>query len=220
MPIKHNLPLTACFQGLFVMVFLALGWEPVDRKTWLIENSLVAVGAVAAWLLRRRFYWSSKSWALVVIFLCLHEVGTHFTYPEVPYNAAFINWTGIDIDAWAGWERNQYDRLVHLAYGLLTALPLREIIVAKCRLQGAWASLIAWSLVLSTSMLYELMEWIGGQYLGGGNSSFVGAQGDFWDAQKDMAVAAAGSLLVLMCRGHALRDRLSGKNDVDVRQPH
>lgn len=220
MPIKYNSSLTTWVQIGFVMVFLTLGWEPVDRKTWLIENALVLIGAIAAWSLRDRFYWSPRSWALVVAFLCLHEIGTHYTYPEVPYNALLMNWAGMDLDAWAGWERNQYDRLVHLAYGLLTALPLREIIVAKCRLQGAWASLIAWSLVLSTAMLYELMEWIGGQYLGGGNSSFVGAQGDFWDAQKDMAVAAAGSLVVLMCRGHAIRDRLSGKKPAAARQAH
>ena len=220
MPIKRVFSLTAWLQLGFVMVFLVSGWDPVDRKTWLIENVLVILGAAAAWLCKSRFYWSTRSWALVLAFLCLHQIGTHFTYPEVPYSALVMDWTGMDIDARAGWERNQYDRLVHLAYGLLTALPFREIIVAKCRLQGAWASLIAWSLVLSTSMLYELMEWIGGQYLGGGNSSFVGAQGDFWDAQKDMAVAAAGSLLVLICRGHAIRDRLAGKKPVAARQAH
>ena len=56
-------------------------------------------------------------------------------------------------------------------------------------------------------MLYELMEWIGGASFGQGGSAFVGAQDDFWDAQKDMAAAAAGSLLVVVCRGHAIREK-------------
>jgi putative membrane protein len=214
---RHESRITGLLQLAFVGVFLLAGWDPVDRGTWLMENALVAVGAAAVWLTRHRFYWSARSWVQVVLFLCLHEIGTHFTYPKVPYDAVIDGLTGVSIDQSLGWQRNQYDRFVHLAFGLLFALPIREIIAAKCRLEGAWASLIAWSFVLSTSMLYELMEWIGGQYLGGGNSSFVGAQGDFWDAQKDMAVAAAGGLLVLMCRGHGIRDRLVEKGDFPVR---
>ena len=206
---NHESTHTACWQLTFLLVFVVCGWQPVERTTWLMENSLVAVGAIAAWLCRQRFYWSSRSWALIVVFLCLHQVGTHYTYPNVPYNAAIAHLTGIDINQTFNWNRNQYDRFVHLCYGLLTALPIREIITAQCRLKGAWASMIAWSFVLSTSMLYELMEWVGGVYFGGGNSSFVGAQGDFWDAQKDMAAAAGAGLLVLVARGHWIRDRLT-----------
>jgi putative membrane protein len=202
--ISNKSSVTTWLQLAFLGVFLLLGWEPADRKTWLMENALVAIGAAAVWLAKHRFYWTNRSWALVVAFLCLHQIGTHFTYPDVPYNMAIARLTGVNIDQLLGWDRNHYDRLVHLGYGLLFALPIREIIVDRCRLQGAWASLIAWSFVLSTSMLYELMEWIGGQ----GNSSFLGAQGDPWDAQKDMALAAGGALLILVCRGHTIRNAL------------
>ncbi|WP_308813307.1 DUF2238 domain-containing protein [Pseudomonas capeferrum] len=195
--------ISAWLQGAFLVVFVLLGWAPVDRHAWMIENSLVAIGALAVWCTRHLFYWSPRSWLLIVLFLCVHEVGTHYTYPEVPYEPAIAALTGTDLRGVFGWDRNHYDRFVHLCYGLLTALPFREIVLAKCRLTGAWASLIAWSFVLSTSMLYELMEWIGGQYMGGENSTVVGAQGDAWDAQKDMALAAAGALLVLVCRGHS-----------------
>ena len=118
------------------------------------------------------------------------------------------DWAGLNIEQLFGWQRNHYDRFVHLGYGVLVVLPIREIITRECQLKGAWASLIAWSFVLSTSMLYELMEWIGAQYVGGAHSVFVGAQGDIWDAQKDMAAAAGGALLVLVCRGHSLWARL------------
>lgn len=211
---RNESSITTWMQCAFLGVFLVLGWEPVERKTWLMENALVLVGAAAVWLTRHRFYWTTGAWAQVLVFLCLHQIGTHFTYPRVPYDAAIAGLTGVSVDQALGWERNQYDRFVHLCYGLLGALPFREIIIDRCQLKGAWASLVAWSFVLSTSMLYELMEWLGGDYFGGGNSSFVGAQGDFWDAQKDMAVAAGGSLLVLMCRGHAIwngASRLSQK---------
>lgn len=204
MLISNKVSVTTWLQLAFLGIFLALGWEPADRKTWLMENALVAVGAVAVWFTRHRFYWTTRSWALVVVFLCLHQIGTHYTYPDVPYDPAIVKLTGLSTDQLFGWDRNHYDRLVHLGYGVLFALPIREIIEARCRLQGAWASLIAWSFVLSTSMLYELMEWIGGQ----GNSSFLGAQGDPWDAQKDMALAAGGALLILVFRGHSIRNAL------------
>ncbi len=202
---KHEINVIRGLQAVFLTVVAVLGWAPLDRTTWLMENSVVVLCAAALWASRHRFYWTARSWALVLAFVVLHEVGTHYTYPQVPYDATVLKMTGVSIDQLFGWQRNQYDRFVHLAYGVLGALPLREIVTVKCRLQGAWASLMAWSLVLSTSMLYELMEWVGGAYLGPGGSAFVGAQDDFWDAQKDMAAAAAGSLAVLVCRGHAIR---------------
>lgn len=208
MPSNQRSSITTWLQCVFLGVFLWLGWDPVDRKTWMIENSLVVVGALAVWFTRHRFYWTPRSWAQIVLFLCLHQVGTHYTYPGVPYVAAIENLTGLNIEQLFGWQRNHYDRFVHLGYGVLVVLPIREIITRECQLKGAWASLIAWSFVLSTSMLYELMEWIGAQYVGGAHSVFVGAQGDIWDAQKDMAAAAGGALLVLVCRGHSLWARL------------
>lgn len=189
----------------FAAVFVWLGWAPLDRSTWLMENALVGIGALAVWGARQRFYWSTRSWALVLAFLCAHEVGTHFTYPQVPFASWLEPLTGIDLPTVLRWQRNPYDRVVHLCYGLCFSLPLREIVTANLRTQGAWASLITWSFVLSTSMLYELMEWVGGSLMGAGGAAFVGAQNDFWDAQKDMAWAAGGSLLVLVCRGHGIK---------------
>lgn len=195
-------------QGGFLGVFILCAWAPFDRQTWLMENGLILIGAVAVWRARQRFYWSPRSWAQVLLFCCLHEVGTHFTYPRVPYDAGLAQLTGIRLNDLLQWERNQYDRFVHLAFGVLMALPCREILVRQCALQGAWASLLAWSLVLATSLLYELMEWVGGDLFGAG-SSFIGAQGDVWDAQKDMALATVGALVVLMLRGHRVRDALT-----------
>ncbi|HKS14336.1 MAG TPA: DUF2238 domain-containing protein [Pseudomonas sp.] len=202
---QRNTSLITAMQAVLVAVIILLGWAPLDRQAWLIENALVALAAIAVWFTRHRFYWSARAWAMLVVFLCLHEVGTHYTYPKVPYNAAIERLACLDVSQLVGSDRNHYDRLVHLAYGVLTALPFREIITRQCQLTGAWASLMAWSLVLSTSMLYELMEWVGGQYLGEGGSAVIGAQGDAWDAQKDMALAAAGALAMLACRGRVAR---------------
>ena len=51
---------------------------------------------------------------------------------------------------------------------------------------------------MSTSALYELIEWWAALLFGGGvGTAYLGSQGDPWDAQADMALAGAGCLLVL-----------------------
>ena len=76
----------------------------------------VAIGLVLA---RRRLPFSATSWILVVSFLALHEVGSHYTYSRVPW----MEWSR-DLLGWApGWERNHYDRFLHLAFGLLLRSP-------------------------------------------------------------------------------------------------
>src|SRR3546814_10581771 len=49
------------------------------------------------------------------------------TYAEVPYESAWQSLTGHSFNAMFGWERNNFDRIVHFSYGFLLAYPLREI---------------------------------------------------------------------------------------------
>ena len=49
---------------------------------------------------------------------------------------------------------------------------------------------------MSSSATYELIEWGAAMVFGGAlGIAYVGAQGDPWDAQKDMSLAALGALL-------------------------
>ncbi|WP_275629517.1 DUF2238 domain-containing protein [Pseudomonas sp. 273] len=182
-----------------------LGIAPLDRGDWLLENLLVAFGlGLALW----RPAWlrlSRGNWWLLLGFLALHEVGAHYTYSRVPYDALWRHWTSTGLDAALGWRRNQFDRFVHLSYGLLV-LPADEWLRRQLRL-GRWTAMaFALSLVMATSALYELAEWVGGEYLGGDQSAaFLGTQDDAWDAQKDMALAGLGALLALGARGLAKR---------------
>ncbi|WP_371106087.1 DUF2238 domain-containing protein [Pseudomonas sp. p21] len=107
--------------------------------------------------------------------------------------------TDNSLNAWMGWQRNQFDRLVHLSYGLLFVLPIRELLQRQAMLRGAWLALCSVSFVLATSALYELLEWMGGQYLGDDLAqAFLATQQDPWDAQKDMALALLGALVTLI----------------------
>ena len=51
--------------------------------------------------------------------------------------------------------------------------------------------------VMSHSALYEMIEWVAASVAAPDlGVAYVGAQGDQWDAQKDMALATAGSALM------------------------
>ena len=63
-------------------------------------------------------------------------------------------------------------------------------------LRGFWGYFIPLDLTMSTSMLYELIEWGAAEFFGGDlGQAYLGTQGDVWDAHKDMALASLGALI-------------------------
>ena len=98
-----------------------------------------------------------------------------------------------------GWDRNQYDRIVHLAYGLLLAYPIRELFLRVAQVKGFWGYFLPVVLTMAASMFYELVEWGAAEIFGSElGLAFVGAQGDVWDAQKDMWLATLGALIAMI----------------------
>jgi putative membrane protein len=52
--------------------------------------------------------------------------------------------------------------------------------------------------MMSTSMLYEVIEWFVAELVGGDlGMAYLGTQGDVWDAHKDMALASLGALIAM-----------------------
>jgi putative membrane protein len=138
------------------------------------------------------------SYTSIFVFLMLHELGAHYTYSEVPYDAWFESITGRSLNNLLGFERNQFDRLVHFCYGLLIAYPVREMFVRIANARGFWGYFLPLDLVMSTSMLYELIEWGAASSVGKElGQAYLGTQGDEWDAQKDMLMATIGAAIAL-----------------------
>jgi putative membrane protein len=190
---------------LFVLIVVVSGYSPRSRVDWALENLLVLflVGTLVA--VSGRFRLSAVAISLVFVFLCIHELGSHYTYAKVPYDQWCSALTGVSLDKALGLQRNHFDRLVHLSYGLFMVYPIREVLVRLTPLRGFWLVFMALNIILSTSAIYEMVEWIGGAYLGDDTSrAFVGAQNDPWDSQKDMALAVVGAFVsecvVLLCK--------------------
>jgi len=185
--------------GLFAVWWLAWAISPQDRSDWALENALTLVGVGVLAALRRRLPFSRISYTLLFAFLCLHTVGAHYTYAKVPYDACFERLTGRGFNALVGWQRNNFDRVVHFAYGLLIAYPVREVFLRVADARGFWGYFLPLDLTMSTSMLYELIEWAASAVFGGGlGQAYLGTQGDPWDSQKDMALASLGALIAMV----------------------
>lgn len=175
---------------LFLLVW---GWaaiNPLDRETWILENLLVFVFIPLIIFVGTYFRFSTLSYTLITLFLMLHVIGSHYTYAETPFGEMAGRWIETD--------RNMYDRLVHFAFGLLLAYPIREIIFRLVRVRGVWSYVVPFDMTVSLSALYEIIEWgtaaVVDPHAG---IAFLGSQGDQWDAQKDMALAALGAFLTL-----------------------
>ena len=183
---------------LFALEFLALAIHPLDRQDWALENTLVAVFVlvlIASW---RRLVFSRLSYTLIFVFLCLHEIGAHYTYAEVPYDAWFEALSGRRLNDLLGWQRNNFDRVVHFLFGLLLAYPIREVFLRVADVRGFWGYFLPLDLTMSSSMVFELFEWLAAELVGGNlGMAYLGTQGDVWDAHKDMALASLGALMAM-----------------------
>lgn len=191
---RYLLILTA----LFAVLWAALALDPVDRAAWALENALVVLFILALFASYRMFPLSRVSYTLIFVFLCLHEIGAHYTYARVPYDDWFISLYGFSVNQALGFERNNFDRAIHFSYGLLIAYPVREVFIRIGNVRGFWGYFLPLDLTMSTSMLFELFEWIVAEFFGGDlGPTYLGTQGDIWDAHKDMALASLGALLVM-----------------------
>lgn len=197
--------------ALFASAFVALGLAPVSREDWLLENALVVAALVwLIWDARHGRPLSNAAYTLLFAFGLFHELGAHYTYSQVPYEAWFGALSGgRSLDALLGFERNQYDRLVHFLYGLLIAPVAAEVLVERVPLRGAWRFVLPATFMFSHALIYELIEWGAASAFGGElGEAYLGTQGDVWDAQKDMALAVLGTLIALPVWLWLRRDRL------------
>jgi len=181
-----------------LLIVFAAWWvwwaiKPWFFSDWVIENILTVLFILMLVLTRDSFRLSNLSYSLLFVFLLFHTLGAHYTYSEVPYE----KWTGalgFSLNELFGFERNHFDRLVHFLFGLLFVYPMRELFMRVAHAKGAWSYYLPVELVMSISMLYELIEWGVAMTVGGDlGMAYLGTQGDIWDAHKDMALATAGA---------------------------
>jgi len=171
------------------------GLWPRERFTWLMEVLPAIIGGSILVATYRRFRFTTLTYTLVWVFSLILMTGGHWTYARVP------------LGEWArealGLSRNHFDRLGHVFQGIIPAMLARELLRRTSPLRpGKWLFTICVALSLAISAAYELFEWQYAVIFGGEQAeSFLGSQGDVWDAQKDMAMALLGAVGALIGLG-------------------
>ncbi|ABG42286.1 putative integral membrane protein [Paraglaciecola sp. T6c] len=180
---------------LFILVFIAVWTNSIigttDVANWLIENTLTVISLLFLIITYRKYKFSIVSYFLLCVFLCLHVYGSKFTYAANPLGFYFQ-------DIFHS-PRNQYDRLVHFSFGLLLYYPMKECFSVWTKYPPRIAFFLPITLILSISALYEILEWLVADiFFPAEGDSYLGTQGDIWDAQKDMGIAFVGSCIAAL----------------------
>lgn len=171
----------------YVAFWCWMAVSPVDRSDWLLENLLALLLVATLLITYRWFRFSNLSYLLITLFMTLHAVGAHYTYAQVPL--------GFWLKEALSLSRNHFDRVVHFAFGLLLAYPIREILVRLAGVKGFWSYYLPVSATLALSGFFEILEsWVAQLVNPELGAAYLGTQGDEWDAQKDMTAAFAGAL--------------------------
>lgn len=134
----------------------------------------------------------------IALFTILHVIGARYIYSYVPYKDWAISLGIVGSDYFQD-SRNHYDRFVHFSFGVLL-FPYLTYISKKWLNQQRWVAIImAWLMIQTGSMIYELFEWLLTVVMTSEEAdNYNGQQGDIWDAQKDMALAMIGSTMMLI----------------------
>lgn len=175
----------------YVVVSLWVAHAPADRQFWILASILPALLVLFLIATHRVLPLSHASYLSITIFLTLHMVGVRYTYAEVP--------AGQWLDQVLHLDRNHFDRLVHFSFGFLMAYPLEESFRVLACARGWLLYYLPVMTILGLSGLWEIIEsWVTRAVHPELGLTYLGSQGDVWDAQKDMAAALYGALLCMI----------------------
>lgn len=142
---------------------------------------------------------TNSAFLCFVLMVIIHIIGARWNYSNTPYDKWINSVFGFSIDKFFDFKRNQYDRFVHFMYGLLMIIPISEIYANWFKFQKKLSNHVAFLFILASSLIYELIEWLVAIVLSPEQAeAYNGQQGDFFDAQKDMALAMFGAVVMIL----------------------
>ena len=195
--LKHWLGL-----GFLTLAIVIASIQPLELFSYVLHQVGTAFMLVVLLICFKKIGLTYFSFALYLLFLLIHIIGAHYLYSYVPYNEWIKQLFNFDLNQAMGWTRNMYDRLVHIAFGLLLyPFFYRLFQIWLPTLKPSVLFLLVIQFVISTSLVYEWIEW----WIAIGLSpeeaeNYNGQQGDIWDAHKDILLATIGAIITGMVR--------------------
>ncbi len=179
---------------LLFIYFAVLTWSAINPKdyfTWFLEVFPALIAFVILAFTYTRFKFTPLVYTLILIHCIILMIGGHYTYAQVPlfdFIKEFFNQ-----------DRNNYDKIGHIAQGFIPAMITREIIIRnKIITIESWRNFFIVCFCLALSALYELIEWWVAIFANDAADDFLGTQGYIWDTQSDMAWALVGAIFALI----------------------
>lgn len=171
--------------AIFLIVFLWSAIAPKDYITWFLEVLPAIVALLILALTEKSFPLTPLAYLLILIHSVILMIGGHYTYAEVPFGDLFS-------------DRNNYDKIGHLAQGFIPALVAREILMRKAVVASKkWLNFFIVTTCLAISAFYELIEWWVALLSRESAEAFLGTQGYIWDTQSDMFLALLGAIICI-----------------------
>ena len=189
--------MTKTWLAIFFAVLIWSGINPKGYFIWLLEVFPALIALVLLIFTRKKFEFTKLGYILILIHCIILMIGGHYTYAEVP----LFNLIRDAFDL----QRNNYDKIGHLAQGFIPAIVAREILIRNNAVNGkCWLTFFIISICMAISAFYELLEWWVAVLSGGSAEAFLAIQGYVWDTQSDMFWALVGAVaaLVLLSRIH------------------
>jgi putative membrane protein len=179
---------------LLLIYFAVFTWSvinPKDYFTWFLEVIPAIVALIILIFTYKKFKFTPLIYILILIHSIILMIGGHYTYAEVPLFDIVKDLFNQD--------RNNFDKIGHLAQGFVPAMVAREIIIRNNVIGiEAWRNFFIVCFALALSALYEVIEWRVALIANDAADDFLGTQGYIWDTQSDMAWALYGSILALI----------------------
>ncbi len=177
--------------AVFLIVLIWSGTNPKDYRIWILEVFPALAGFVFLAATYKKFPLTPLAYFLILMHCIILMIGGHYTYAEVP----LFDWLKESFEL----ERNNYDKIGHLAQGFVPAIVCREILIRKAVITGAaWRNFLIVCFCLALSAFYELIEWWVAVLSGEAAEAFLATQGYVWDTQSDMAWALFGAISALL----------------------
>ncbi len=189
-----NSPMTKYLKALFGVFIAFVVWSainPLSNGNWFLEMLPVFIALPVLFYLGRRFKISNLSFTLIFFYLLMLVMQAHYGVGYVPIGAKLAPWFGTD--------RNVFDRITHFFSGLLWFYPIYEMTKQSIGNRDFLIYMIPSAIIMGLGAVYEIAEWLAFEFLNYQLSYlFVGAQDDFYDPPKDMAMALLGVIVALI----------------------
>lgn len=169
----------------YCLLFSICAVSPYDRSVWFAENiPIVILVGFIIWV-SKHFNFSTTSYLFMSVLPFLHTIGGHYTFERVPFDY---------VTELFGFERNNYDRIAHFSVGFY-AYAISEFVSNSKLIQNrVLVFVFSVCAIFAVASVYEILEWWYALFADSESGiAVLGAQGDIWDAQKDMLADGLGA---------------------------